>query len=268
MSSTVVPLTSRNHAARERLLCLHSSAGSGRQWEPIAAALEPRFEVLAPDLLGYGGGHWCVGTPVSLDAEAQALAPLLQRGGVHLLGHSYGGAVALQIALRWPDRIASLTLVEPVRFALLRDGATREAHEQIVGVGRRIGMEVLSLRSESAAHRFVDYWSGEGAWARLDGRRRQLLAARMPKVHAEFEALFADRVPATAYAALTMPLQLIGGSRSPLPARQTLQVLAAGLPHATCTVLPGLGHMAPVDAPMQVLAVLEHLGATAWSEAA
>ena len=155
--------------ALERLICLHCSGGTGRLWQPMVGTLGDRFEVLTPELLGYAGGtRWPTGTPVSLDAEAHALAPLLQRGPVHLLGHSYGGAVALQVALRWPERVLSLTLYEPSRFALLfRRAATQEAAEAIVGVGRRIGMAVLSGRSEEAAQRFVDYWGADGAWAQL-----------------------------------------------------------------------------------------------------
>lgn len=250
-------------AARERVLCLHGSASSGRQWEPMLAAWAPRFEVLTPDLLGYGAaGRWPTGTPVSLDAEAKALAPLLQRQPVHLFGHSYGAAVALQIALRWPERVSSLTLYEPVRFALLlRNASTQEAAEAIVGVGRRIGMEVLSGRWHVAAQRFVDYWSGDGTWRRLSERRQLALAERMPKVQAEFEALFADRVPAAAYRGLAMPVQLIGGSRSPLPVRQVLDVLSPQMPHAARLTLAGLGHMGPVDAAPRVLAALAHLPA-------
>lgn len=256
--------------ARERLICLHCSGGTGRQWSPMVGAFADRFDVLTPDLLGYGGGaRWPTGTPVSLDAEAHALAPLLQRGPVHLFGHSYGGTVALQIALRWPERVSSLTLYEPVRFALLlRRPATQEAAEAIVGVGRRIGMAVLSGRLDDAAQRFVDYWCGDGAWARLGDGARRALAARMPKVQAEFEALFADRVPAGAYRGLTMPVQLIGGARSPLPARQVLDVLAGELPHAERRVLAGLGHMGPVDAAPRVLAALTHLAAAELARAA
>jgi len=245
-------------ARHERVLCLHSSASTGRQWQPIAAALSAHHDVVAPDLLGYGDARrWLTGAPVSLDDEAQALAPLLQRGPVHLLGHSYGGAVALQIALRWPERVRSLTLYEPVRFALLfRRPATQAAAEAILGVGRRVGMEVLSGSLANAAGRFVDYWSGDGAWQRIPAHQRAKLAERMRKVQAEFEALFADRVPAAAYQALTMPVHLIGGSRSPLPARQVLDVLATLLPHATRTTLMGLGHMGPVDDAQRVLAAL------------
>lgn len=75
----------------------------------------------------------------------------------------------------------------------------------------------------------------------------------MPKVRAEFEALFADRIPAAAYRTLTMPVQLIGGTRSPLPARQVLEVLQSQLPDAACAVIDGAGHMAPVEAPQRVL---------------
>jgi pimeloyl-ACP methyl ester carboxylesterase len=222
----------------------------------MVAALSSRFSVVAPDLLGYGGGAapWPAGRPTSLDAEARARAPWLDDAGVHLLGHSYGGAVALQIALRWPDRVKSLTLYEPVRFALLCDPATAGAGEAIIGIGRQIGSQVLTRRVHGAAAQFVDYWSGAGAWQRLGPRRQELLAARMPKVQAEFEALFGDAVPASAYRGLSMPVHLIGGSRSPLPARLVLDILAAQLPRATRTTLVGLGHMGPVEDPQRVLA--------------
>lgn len=241
---------------RPTLLCLHCSGSSGRQWDAYRAALEPEFELLSPDLLGYGPrAAWPVGRIASLDDEADALLPLLHARpeGVHLFGHSFGGAVALQLALRWPQRVRSLTLFEPVRFALL-DGTASGA--EVVGVGRQIGVLVTWGRLHEAAQRFVDYWSGPGTWTRLPAARRQLFAERMPKVHAEFETLFAERVPAARYAGLAMPLQLLGGERSPAPARDVLAILARQLPHARHRVLRGLGHMAPVTDPAILLAEL------------
>lgn len=251
-------LLPRRPAARPTLLMLHASGGSPRPWAPYAQALSARCTVLTPELLGYAGtAAWPTGTPASLDAEAEHLAPLLHAQPVHLFGHSYGGAVALQIALRWPERVASLTLYEPVRFALLRQAPrAAQAYEDIVGVGRRIGMEVLSGTLHAAAERFVDYWSGEGAWRELGDGARDAIAVRMPKVQAEFEALFADRVPAAAYRALTMPVHLLGGSRSPLPARQVGARLAELLPNAGGLTLTGLGHLAPLTHPQRVLAAL------------
>ena len=81
---------------------------------------------------------------------------------------------------------------------------------------------------------------------------------RMPKVQAEFEALFADRVPLAAYARLSMPIHLMGGTRSPLPSRKVLELLATKMPEASVKVVPRLGHMAPMTDPDKVA---EHLPA-------
>lgn len=250
--STTYRLT-RPRASRATLICLHSSASSGRQWDTLAAMFAMRFHVLTPDLLGYSQEGWRIGRLTTLDEEAEHVEPLLPAAGAHLFGHSYGATVALQLALRWPERVLSLTLYEPVRFGvLLQHPATREEGETIVGVGRRIGLEVLSRSLREAGRHFVDYWSGAGSWDSLAPRRQEGVAARMSKVHADFEAVFADRVPLAAYARLAMPIHLMGGTRSPLPARKVLELLAAKMPDATLKMIPGVGHMAPVTDPGEV----------------
>ncbi len=257
--------------AAQRMICLHSSAASPRQWDAYRQSLSARFELLSPELIGYAGNdRWPSGKPASLDDEARQLAPLLPRRGAHLLGHSYGAAVALQLALRWPDRVNSLTSYEPVRFALLtHDPATRVSAGWITGVGRRIGLLAMSGVLYGAAEMFVDYWSGEGSWQRLNARQQRALADRMPKVQAEFEAIFADRVPPAAYRELRMPVTLLGGSGSPLPARQVLDRLEQLLPNCRRVHLDGLGHMGPLQDPQRVLAEVEApMASPQWLNAA
>jgi pimeloyl-ACP methyl ester carboxylesterase len=232
------------------MIGLHCSASSGRQWDAYRQLLPAGMQLIAPELMGYGPGEcWPSGTPVDLEAEARRLAPLLFQaaGSVHLVGHSYGGAVALEMALRWPDRVKTLTLFEPVRFALLLADRDHEAIGQaIISVGRRIGWHALSGRLEEAAAVFVDYWSGPGVWAALSDMRRRAVAERMHKVRAEFGALFADVVPAKAYSRLEMPVRLITGSASPLPARKVVDLIARQCVHAEVVRLDGVGHMGPV----------------------
>ncbi len=143
------------------MLFLHCSGSSARQWAPVVAALGDDMDATALDLIGYGLGApaWPVGVPCSLDDEALRLAPWLRDGPpVHLVGHSFGATVALQLALRWPSRVASLTLYEPVRFALLfGDPETRAVGDAIVQVGRQIGREVQAGNSARAAEIFIDY---------------------------------------------------------------------------------------------------------------
>lgn len=178
----------------ERLLALHCSGSSGRQWGAWLPTLGERCGgVITPELMGYAGNEaWPAGRRVTLDDEAAALAPLLAEGPVHLLGHSYGAAVALQLALRCPSRVRSLTLYEPVRFGLLlqQQGQPRALGQSVVMVARRIGLDVMAGALDAAAERFVDYWSGIGSWQQMKPAAQQNLAHRMPKVHNEFLALF------------------------------------------------------------------------------
>lgn len=242
------------------LVALHSSGAGGRQWDAWRRMPPHGATWHTPDLIGYGAAPWPVGAAVSLDTEAQALAALLRTSpqGVHLVGHSYGGSVALQLALRWPRQVRSLTLYEPVRFALLRDGPAddRRLYDGIVAVGRAIGAQLLGGDAQGAAATFVDYWTGEGAWAALPPARRQGIVARMPKVCAEFEALFADTLPLESLRGLALPVRLLAGSRSPAPALRVVERLAQILPAATLRRLEGLGHMGPLEAPQRVAACM------------
>ncbi len=240
------------------LLAVHSSAAGGRQWEGWRR-LPPHDAIWhTPDLLGYDEQSWPAAAPVSLQREAEALAPLLHSAphGVHLVGHSYGGAVAIELALRWPQHVRSLTLYEPMRPALLR--GTRPDDHQVfqafAAFGREIGVAVLRGRLREAAQHFVDYWSGSGAWASLPLPRQDAIVARMGKVNAEFGALCTDTPPLNALRRLDVPVSLLCGTRSPAPALRVVERLHRILPWVTLQRLDGLGHMGPIEAPARVAA--------------
>src|SRR5262249_36585534 len=104
----------------EPVVLLHSSGMSGAQWrrtvEPLAAGgLRP----IVPDLLGSGrSAPWPDGEPFRFELDVEVVGRLLRRVGrpVHLVGHSYGGHVALRAATLAPDRVLSLALYDPVSF--------------------------------------------------------------------------------------------------------------------------------------------------------
>lgn len=237
------------------LLALHCSGAGGRAFDGWRRRLPDAATLLTPDLLGSGAEPaWPLGAATSLAAEAARLAALLPPQGLHVFGHSYGGAVALELARHWPGRVRSLTLYEPVRFALLHD--TPALWRAITEVGRRIGALTLAGQAVQAAELFVDYWSGAGRWAATPAPRQATLASRMGKVQAEFEALFVDRVRAAEYAALRLPVHLVTGDRSPAPALRVAERLAEALPSARLTRLCGLGHMGPLEDPAAVMSLL------------
>src|SRR5690349_15602920 len=105
------------------VMLLHSHGMSSRQWRRLETALVERgHPVIAPDLLGHGSAPpWPDGEPVHFRREVAALEPVLRAAGprVHLVGHSYGGLLALQLAAAHPGAIASLAAYDPVAWGVL-----------------------------------------------------------------------------------------------------------------------------------------------------
>jgi lipase len=96
-----------------RMLALHGLTGYGGRWQHLAGYL-PEIAIAAPDLLGHGRSSWAA--PWTIEANVSALAALLDEGAdapVLVVGHSFGGALALQLAAAHPERVAALLLLDP-----------------------------------------------------------------------------------------------------------------------------------------------------------
>ena len=105
------------------VIIAHCSSASHREWLPLIEALEPDWRVLAPDFIGYGqSGAWPEGKVFTGQADLAVLLDLANKveRPIHLVGHSYGAALALEAARGLGSKVQSLTLVEPVAFNLLR----------------------------------------------------------------------------------------------------------------------------------------------------
>jgi lipase len=97
-----------------RVLAIHGLTGHGRRWEHLATEQLAEIPLAAPDLLGHGRSSWAA--PWTLDANAGALAALLEEqsdAAVLVVGHSFGGAVALHLAAARPDLVEALVLLDP-----------------------------------------------------------------------------------------------------------------------------------------------------------
>lgn len=240
-------------AAGPTVLCLHSNASSSGQWRSLMELLAPRFRVLAPDQLGAGRSPpWPPGKGSGdgrLDDEVALLAPVLDRipGRFHLVGHSYGGALAMRLALSQPGRVLSLVMFEPTLFALLEQQQPGGA--AAAGIARAAGAAAQAVALgdlDSAGRVFIDYWMGDGTWQAMPAERRSSTADAMRPIGTWAQALFAETATLNDIARLPMPVMLMGGSRSQASAREVLRLLRQALPQARAVTLPDVGHMGPV----------------------
>ena len=231
------------------VVLLHSSGSSGRQWDGLMTALQSRYRLHAVDLHGHGPTPaWAEGQRMRLEDDLALVQPLLTSATpVHLIGHSYGGALALKLAALLPERIASVAVYEPVLFRLLLDYQPRDrATTEVLSAAQSIRNWFDLGHSARAAQRFVDFWSGDGAWERLPPVRQQLIAARIGSVIGHFNALFNDSLTRAALSRLPMPILCMTGARTRPAPRRIGELLRYALPQATHEVVANAGHMGPV----------------------
>ena len=166
------------------VLLLHGSASAAVMWVPVIDALKSRFRVIAPDLIGYGRtDSWPDGHGFTVDDELRLVEPLLPHApaGVHVVGHSYGGVVALHLALAGRVPIRSLTLIEPVAFFLLPHAGAQAAWLEIKALGQTYAARIAAGETQTALRGFIDYWAGRGAWDAMDESLRAQIAPERAK---------------------------------------------------------------------------------------
>jgi len=230
------------------VVLLHSSGLSGRQWRRLSELLLRRnFRTIIPDLLGSGrSSAWPEGDPFSFQYDVELVEAMLHRidGPAHLVGHSYGGLIALRAAVITPDRVKSLALYDPVVFGVLDEQRDRDALTDLSRV--RFGWSVSPAEREAWLEAFANYWNGPNAWQQLQAPVRSEFARVGWVVHEGARSLVADRAPASTYAGLRIPTVLLTGTKSPLAAGRIIERLAEALPNVRTESITGAGHMGPL----------------------
>jgi pimeloyl-ACP methyl ester carboxylesterase len=210
------------------------------------------YRVIAVDLYGYGE------TPMpakrddfTLLDEVKLVQSLLDKillpgEPVHLVGHSYGGAVALRFCHHAPDRVRSATVFEPVAFHLLdrEDPGLEPVHAMMQELA---GLMTAGEREQAAAT-FLDYWSGPGSFASFPPRVQKDFAQRTEKLELDFRALTQTQLTLEDYRELLLPVTVIAGRSSRAPALRVAEKLSQTLPDCRLHWVE-TAHMGPLTDP-------------------
>ena len=221
----------------ERVVLLHSALGDSRLWKRQVPALGARFDVVAPDLPGWGE------TPMPTEpfSLVDVVAELLPG---NLVGNSFGGAVALRTALAHQDRVKRLVLVGAGLPTWdwteeMRDYFTAE--EAAIDAGDLDAATEINLR----------FWVAPEH--RDEVRPQQRRALELQTAHEEPEALWPEFA---ALSSLRVPTLVIVGDDDKSDFGAIAEHLAREIPDADLAIVAGAGHLVGLDQPEELNALL------------
>ena len=215
-----------------RVLLVHGSGGSARSAWASAQPLAARFTLVAPDRGGYPPNPPL--ERIDFEVQARELAPLLE-DGAHLVGHSYGGVIAVLIAAQHPELVRSLTVSEPPAFALARGNPELE--------------RLIERLDEHFTHGPRDPRAFAAGFLGIVGSSAQLPDELPRELAQAIRATMAERppwearIPLDELAATAFPKLVISGGHQPA-FDAVCDVLEKRL-GAERAVLPGAGHGIP-----------------------
>lgn len=237
-------------------LFIHSTGVGPFMWNKLLVDLPPGIAPLTPTNRGYSLADLVPrGTKATVAEEVAHIKAQIPAGttGVHLGGHSYGGLVALSLALDPEVPVTSLWLYEPVLFGALRP----LVHELPADVAEQVReftekpdrfLDASTGGQDAWLENFVDYWNHPGMWASMPDKAKDMARLVGWKMFQEVRMVFEEPQAFDAYR-YQVPITLVKGEHTQPPAREMVRRLAAVNPQAQVEVLQGLGHMGLVGAP-------------------
>ncbi|CUH39236.1 acetoin dehydrogenase E2 subunit dihydrolipoyllysine-residue acetyltransferase [Jannaschia seosinensis] len=231
----------------QNVLALHCMLASGAAWRRVAAACGGCW--YAPDLPGHGAAPPWKGSAYMADALAVAAARAPE-GRFDLIGHSYGGCLALRMLVEMPARIRSLVLVEPVMFAAGEPDVLADHFAQLAPYG-------TALRAgdgEAAARVFTGLWGDGRSWEELKPAQRAYIAARIALVAASEPGIAEDAHGILSRLPAVPPPTLLVTRRDPPEIVKTVADGLAARLRGAVRGTAGQGHMIPMQAPAELAA--------------
>ena len=220
-----------------KIVLLHSALGDSRLWRRQVEVLHPAFEVVAPDLPGWGATPLPTEPFSFVDFVAAELPAAL-------IGNSFGGAVALRTALAHQDRVERLVLI----------GAGLPAWDWTEEMRDYFSAEEAAIEAgdlDAATEVNLEFWVAPAH--RDEVRPQQRQALELQTEHEEPEVLWPDMAPLST---LRIPTLVVVGEDDKADFLAIAQHLAEEIPDADLVIVPGAGHLVGVDQPEELNALL------------
>ena len=262
----------RDEGNGEALLLIHGMAGSSETWRAVLPRLAKKYRVVAPDLLGHGQSAKPRGD-YSLGAFAVWLRDFLDELGIThatIVGHSLGGGVAMQFVYQHPDYCRRLVLISsgglgPDVGSILRLLSAPGAEFVLPIVAPRpvlnVGNKLRSWLSSAGIHspRGAEIWSSYTSLADRQTRQSFLKTLRSVVDHRGQAVSALNRLKLRA----DLPMMAIWGDSDGIIPVDHAYAAQKARQDSRLEVLPGIGHFPQVEAPFEVVDLIEDFVSTA-----
>ena len=235
------------------VMLVHSSVSGARQWRRLMDDLKAEFHVRAVNLFGYGKtAPWPGETLQTLDDQARLVEAALPANAeeICLIGHSFGGSVAMKAAAQLSGRVIRLVLLETNPFYLLKQAGRAEAFAEAMELRNFIKKFGVLGEWSIAAEKFADYWGGAGSWQAMSPERRSAFADALKPNFFEWDAVMNETTPVERWAHLLPTATLVVSDPNTVrPIREITELLRQSCPMWTYKEIAAGGHMAPLTLP-------------------
>ncbi|MEX1107086.1 MAG: alpha/beta fold hydrolase [Ilumatobacteraceae bacterium] len=255
----------RRAGGGEVVLLIHGLAGSSRTWRDVQPALSSSFDVIAPDLLGHGESAKPLGD-YSLGAFASGMRDflaVLDVPSATIVGHSFGGGVAMQLAYQHPELCDRLVLVGSGGLGrevswLLRSVTLPGAEhlmplvfpKPVADLGGAVGRVLSGLGVRSP--RLAEMWRSYSSLAGAPNRKAFVRTIRTVIEPGGQMVSALDRL----YMAAHLPTLIVWGERDDIIPVAHGRHAHEAIPGSRLVVMEGVGHFPHLEAPAEFLDVL------------
>lgn len=243
------------------LVLVPGSCSTGAAWRGVISALPPGYACVTTSLIGYGrSAERRTDGLKGIDVGAETVETVIAQAGgpVHLVGHSFGGLVALAVALRGKSPLLSLTVLEAPALGALLEPSEAD-HLRAFDELRDSYFAAHAGGDREAIRLMIDFYAGEGTFDAMPPKVRNYACDTAHTNVRDWIDAYAFELPRASMEALDLPVAIGWGGNSHPAIRRANEVLTQRIPGASSSVIPGAAHFMISTHPQDVAGIISRI---------
>jgi pimeloyl-ACP methyl ester carboxylesterase len=226
------------------MVLVPGSCSTGAAWRPMISHWKNAFRCVTTSLLGYGRtAERRTSGNADISLEAEMIEAVIERAGapVHLVGHSFGGLSGLAVALRHPELLRSLTILEAPAPEILRlAGEDRHYDAFRTMTGAYFG--AIQAGQSNAIAGMIDFYGGAGTFESWPQRVREYAIETTPVNVMDWASAYGFATSPSLLATMATPTLVVRGEKSHPAVKRANELLGRSIPGATVATVAGAAH--------------------------